>query len=137
MRFWRTQTPAGMLLRSPYRGSDIGDPGRRLTFPRHERANGHPVAIPIPVDRFIEYGGWFQRAAVPDLDERDVRGVERTANGFQVAAGDDVFRARRVVVAAGVGTFAWRPGAVRRDSRRTWPRTRSTTATSRSSPEGA
>lgn len=110
MRFWRTQTPAGMLLRSPYRGSDIGDPDRRLTFPRHERANGHPVAIPIPVDRFIEYGGWFQRTAVPDLDERDVFGVEQTADGFQVAAGDDVFRARRVVVAAGVGTFAWRPG---------------------------
>ena len=44
MRFWQAQTPAGMLLRSPYRGSDIGDPGRRLTFPRHQRASGLPVA---------------------------------------------------------------------------------------------
>jgi cation diffusion facilitator CzcD-associated flavoprotein CzcO len=109
MRFWQAQTPAGMLLRSPYRGSDIGDPGRRLTFPRHQRASGLPVAVPVPVDRFIEYGRWFQRAAVPELDEREVRGVERNANGFEVAAGDDLHRARRVVIAAGIGTFARRP----------------------------
>ncbi len=107
--FWRTQTPIGMVLRSPYRGSNVGDPEGKLTLQDYERDSGDPVAVPIPVDRFLHYGGWFQQRVVPDLDRRDVALVERTATGFHLETGGDTWAARRVVVAAGVGTFAHRP----------------------------
>lgn len=108
-QFWRTQTPAGMLLRSPYLGSNIGDPERRFTLQDYERDSGDPVGVPIPVDRFVDYGSWFQQRAVPDLDQRNVSLCERTSRGFRLIVDDDVWMARRVVVAAGVGTFAYRP----------------------------
>lgn len=105
LHFWHTQTPRGMLLRSPYSGSNIGDPEGKLGLPEYERATA-PVTRPIPVDRFLDYGLWFQQRVVPDLDARDVRRLTRRAGGFRLDVGRDVFTARRVVVAAGVGTFA-------------------------------
>jgi cation diffusion facilitator CzcD-associated flavoprotein CzcO len=110
LEFWRRQTPAGMLLRSPYRGSDIGDPKSALTLQEYERSVGIKLALPIPVEHFIDYGEWFQARAVPDLDPREVWRVEPVANGFRVVTIDgEAIEAERVVVAAGVGTFAWRP----------------------------
>jgi cation diffusion facilitator CzcD-associated flavoprotein CzcO len=107
--FWRTQTPSGMVLRSPYLGSNVGDPDGKLTLQDYERDSGEPIGVPIPVDRFLEYGDWFQQRAVPDLDRREVTAVERTSRGFRIDVGDDSFHADRLVVAAGVGTFARRP----------------------------
>src|SRR5208282_3489319 len=50
--------------------------------------------------------------AVPDLDQRQIARVERVPGAFQVTLADgEVLRARRVVVAAGIGSFAWRPPA--------------------------
>ena len=108
--FWRKQTPIGMLLRSPYHGSDIGDPKAALTLQDYERSLGTQLPFPIPVERFIDYGRWFQLQAVPDLDPREVWRVEPGRERFRVVTSDgDTFDAKRVVVAAGVGTFAWHP----------------------------
>ncbi len=109
LHFWRTQTPIGMVLRSPYLGSNIGDPEGKLTLQDYERDSGDPLAVPVPVDRFLRYGDWFQESVVPDLDRRDVAVVERTSTGFRLQVGGVEWAARRVVVAAGVGTFAHRP----------------------------
>ena len=109
LEFWATQTPVGMLLRSPYLGSNIGGPDLHLTLPDYERASGSALTLPIPVDRFVDYGRWFQERAVPDLDRRAVRNVERSNGAFRIEVDGDVFEASRVVVAAGVGTFAYRP----------------------------
>jgi hypothetical protein len=108
LQFWRTHTPAGMLLRSPYTGSDIGAPELKLTLPDYER-DTEPVDVPIPVERFVEYGRWFQERAVPDLDRRDVRRIQIADSGFDVEVDGETFRATNVVVAAGIGTFARRP----------------------------
>lgn len=110
-QFWRTRTPTGMVLRSPYLGSNVGDPEGKRTLQDYERDTGDPIDVPIPVDRFLQYGTWFQQRAVPDIDRRNVTRVERTSTGFRVEVGDDMWAARRVVVAAGVGTFAHRPAA--------------------------
>ncbi|HUP75159.1 MAG TPA: NAD(P)-binding domain-containing protein [Acidimicrobiales bacterium] len=108
--FWRNKTPAGMLLRSPYHGSDIGDPKSALTLQDYERSAGIRLPFPIPVEHFIDYGEWFQSQAVPDLDPSEVARVEPTRNGFRViTTNGDALEAGRVVVAAGVGTFAWNP----------------------------
>lgn len=113
LQFWRTQTPVGMWLRSPYHGSNIGDPRRRFTLQHYERETSTTLRRPIPVESFIDYGTWFQRHAVPDLHRADVRRVERHGDGFLVHTDDDTVSADRVVVAAGVGTFERIPPELR------------------------
>ena len=108
LQFWQTATPTGMLLRSPYTGSDIGAPELKLTLPDYERATD-PVGEPIPVERFVEYGKWFQQRAVPDVDRRDVQRVHKADAGFDLDVDGATFRAMHVVVAAGIGNFARRP----------------------------
>ncbi|MGY4626420.1 FAD-dependent oxidoreductase [Bradyrhizobium sp. USDA 4486] len=108
--FWRSQTPKGMLLRSPYEGSSIGDWKGPLTLEAFDAGRVHPVSRPVTADEFIEYGLWFQQKAVSDLDRREIRSVERAGAGFRLVAQDgEEFEAARVVVAAGVGALAWRP----------------------------
>ncbi|MGA2357316.1 MAG: NAD(P)-binding domain-containing protein, partial [Terriglobales bacterium] len=74
------------------------------------RRNGNHVGKPIPLERFVNYGLWFQQRAVPDVDERSVQSVEVDTRGFNVILADgEQFTSRHVVVAAGIGTFATRP----------------------------
>jgi hypothetical protein len=109
MGFWETM-PKGMFLRSFRTASDIADPSRELTLERYERAVGKAGQSPLPLDEFIAYGRWYQEQAVPDVDPRLVTLVRRDSNGFHVTLGDgEAITARRVVVAAGIGPFAWRP----------------------------
>ncbi|HEY8300998.1 MAG TPA: NAD(P)-binding domain-containing protein [Jatrophihabitans sp.] len=112
LEFWRSQTPIGMWLRSPYHGSNLGDPRSDFTLQAYERETG-PITRPIPVERFIDYGLWFQKRIVPDIDRQNVRWVTRTNGGFTVETDSGSITARRVVVAAGVGTFAHLPDELR------------------------
>jgi hypothetical protein len=112
MAFWQNQMPAGMCLRSNWGASHIADPRRELTLDEYCRQNGNHLSKPIPLDRFIDYGLWYQRRAVPDIDERTVQNVELDTRGFKVFLADgDVFTSRRVVVACGISAFAVRPAA--------------------------
>lgn len=124
LEFWRTRTPIGMMLRSPYRGSDIGDPDGAHTLQAYADDSGAPVPRPIPVDRFVDYGSWFQTRAVPGLDRRQVRRVSASDHGFHVELDDgQSVTADRVVVAAGVGTFAHVPRQFRELDPRLWSHT--------------
>ena len=110
MRFWRTGMPTGMLLRSAWSASSIADPKAALTLDAYRRVSGNHLCAPITLDRFIEYGLWYQRAALPDLDSRKVAAIEQEGRGFRVNLEDgEQLRAERVVVAAGIGHFAHRP----------------------------
>jgi cation diffusion facilitator CzcD-associated flavoprotein CzcO len=109
LHFWRTQTPKGMFLRSPYGGTDIGDPELKLSLPDYEHTLPEKLEIPIPVTDFLDYGEWFQERALPDLDRRAVRRISRADRGFLVEVDGETFQAARVIVAAGVGTFAYIP----------------------------
>ncbi|MGH9720955.1 MAG: FAD-dependent oxidoreductase [Bryobacteraceae bacterium] len=106
MEFWENQMPKGMLLRSSWEASHIADPTRALTLDHfHTR-----LSKPIPLDGFINYGRWFQRQVVPDLDHRRIAIIEKNANGFRLALEDgEVLHAKRVVVAAGIAPFASQP----------------------------
>jgi len=109
MEFWEKQMPAGMCLRSPRCASHIDDPCGALTLERYEASQGKDLSKPIPLDAFIDYGRWFQRQAVSDLDPRRVVKIERTPNGFRVGLADgNAVTAQRVVIAAGIGKFARR-----------------------------
>lgn len=110
MTFWAKQMPAGMCLRSNWGASHIADPKRALTLDAFRDLNGNHIGKPIPLDRFVQYGMWYQKKAVPDVDLRQVMRVEQNGRGFQVTLSDgEQVSSRRVVVATGIGAFANRP----------------------------
>jgi FAD-dependent urate hydroxylase len=109
MGFWRSM-PAGMHLRSNRSATNIAERHGPLSLDAYAAATGEDVAAPMPLDRFIRYGEWVQRRAVPDVEPREVVRVERAADGFAVTVDDgERLAARRVVVACGIARFAWRP----------------------------
>jgi cation diffusion facilitator CzcD-associated flavoprotein CzcO len=110
MSFWQQSMPIGMFLRSNWTATQIADPNRSLTLEAYQAASGNHLSAPVPLDRFVQYGLWYQGQAVSDLDTRKVARVESAANGFQIQLENGgIVKARRVVIAAGIGAFAWIP----------------------------
>ena len=110
MSFWERHMPAGMLLRSPWSASHIADPKDELTLDAYVAARGNHLRTPIPLERFVDYGRWFQQKVAPDLDPRRIRMIEESNGGFKLTTADgEEFAARRVVVACGIAPFARRP----------------------------
>jgi hypothetical protein len=112
MCFWERNMPTGMLLRSGWEATHIADPNQSLTLDAYRAASCKPFSSPVPIDRFIDYGLWYQRRTVPDLDQRKITRIEAHAKNFKLILEDGSgVLARRVVIAAGIGSFAWRPSA--------------------------
>lgn len=110
MSFWDQNMPAGMFLRSNWTATRIADPDRLLSLEAYQAAAGDRFSVPVPLDRFVQYGLWYQRQAVPDLDRRKVVRVESGSKGFQLSLeGGETVNSRSVIVATGIGSFAWRP----------------------------
>jgi cation diffusion facilitator CzcD-associated flavoprotein CzcO len=110
MSFWERNMPVGMILRSNWTATHIADPDHALTLEAYRAANGNHLSAPVPLDRFVQYGQWYQRQAIPDLDQRKIARIEPDSKGFRISLDDgEAFNSRRVVVAAGIGSFAWRP----------------------------
>lgn len=107
--FWRETMPAGMVLRSSPRASNIHEPTGRLRLGRFWEEQGRDSADIrfVSIEDFVAYGDWFQRAVVPDLDPREVVAIARRGNEFVLTLSDgEQLAAARVVVAAGLGPFA-------------------------------
>ncbi|HXX44148.1 MAG TPA: NAD(P)-binding domain-containing protein [Candidatus Acidoferrales bacterium] len=110
MSFWQYHMPKGMFLRSNWTATQIANPDNSLTLETYMAATGDHFSLPVPLQQFTQYGRWYQQRAVPDLDPREVVGIERAPNGFQGALSDgETFQSRRIVIAAGIKDFAWRP----------------------------
>jgi hypothetical protein len=110
MSSWRDHMPKGITLRSPWRASHIADPDRRFTLD----AFAHRLAIPyqehLPLEHFVQYGEWFRRLTVPDLDSRKVVRIEDAGGGFSLVLEDgEAIYARRVVMATGLTRQDFRP----------------------------
>jgi cation diffusion facilitator CzcD-associated flavoprotein CzcO len=111
MSFWEEQMPRGMILRSPYVASNLADPERALTLDGYQAQTAQQLPKPVALERFVDYGRWFQQQSVPGahLDGRRVLRIERNGNfRLDLADGDSV-RAGRMIVAAGIMPFAWTP----------------------------
>lgn len=105
MSFWR-RMPEGMLLRSTRAGISLHDPARPLALADYERAERTTLATPVVRAEYIRYVEWYQRQAVPDIDPRTVRRVDRTDGGFLLALDDgERVATRRLVVAVGLDPF--------------------------------
>ena len=110
MSFWDRNMPVGMLLRSSWSATQIADPNDSLTLEAYRAESGNHFSAPVPLDRFVQYGLWYQRQAVPDLDQRKVVRVECESKGFHLTLQDgEALRSRRVIIAGGIGSFARRP----------------------------
>jgi hypothetical protein len=112
MSFWRNHTPTGMLLRSAVGASDIASPTKGLTLAAYLGDCGAISDAPVPVSSFIDYGTWFQTQRLPDIDQRHITQIAPEQGRFCVVVEDgERFRAKRVVVATGIASFAHRPSA--------------------------
>jgi thioredoxin reductase len=109
MTFWR-EMPGGMFLKSSWSASSLSDPARTFSLDRYVAEVGIPAPDPIPVALFNDYGVWFQRNAVGSIDPGCVVCLRQTQAGFQVEVADGrTLEAERVVVATGIGRFAYLP----------------------------
>lgn len=109
MSFWRTM-PAGMLLRSNWTATCIGEYQGPLSLDSYCATTGACLDMPVPLARFIEYGIWVQQQVAPDVDRRVVERLDGDDMSFRLLLADgEQLRARRVVVATGIAPFAHRP----------------------------
>lgn len=109
MDTWRHRMPAGMFLKSEPFASDLSAPAPGHTLADYCRTIGvRPLDDwePVPVDLFIDYGLWFAKEHVPEIEQVRVTRVEREGSAFRVTlASGEVFAAAVVVVASGVEPF--------------------------------
>lgn len=105
MTFWQ-HMPKGMKLRSNMSATNLVEPVGPLSLKSYMAEIGDHQEWPVPLRRFIDYGLWVQRTAVPDVDTRTVTGLTRAGENFRLELGDGTSAtARRVVVAAGIERF--------------------------------
>ena len=110
MGYWRKHMPRQMLLRSRRCASHLADPTQSFTIDEYEKSTGTKLSEPIDIESYIDYADWFRGAVAPDVDQRRVRQVDRVDGGFRLRLDDgQEIAAGRVVVAAGLEPFAWRP----------------------------
>jgi lysine/ornithine N-monooxygenase len=105
MSFWRNM-PAGMRLRSNMSATNMIEPAGPFSLSSYMAEIGEQFGHPVSLRRFVDYGSWVQRGAVPDLDTRMIAGLTRSGErfGLELEDGQRV-TARRVVVACGIAPF--------------------------------
>jgi FAD-dependent urate hydroxylase len=110
MSFWRNNMPAGMKLRSPWIATHIAEPRGRYRLDDYFGEMGWSRPDLLPVEKFIDYGTWFQRHVAPHLDTRTVARVSPRDGGFRIVLedGENIF-AERVVMATGLLHHEHRP----------------------------
>jgi FAD-dependent urate hydroxylase len=116
MGFWERCMPPAMLLRSGWHATHIADPKNEWTLDTYASRNGDGgFGEPIPVSRFIQYGQWFHDQLGIAADTRKVVRISRKAGRFELLVNDFAsLRARRVLLATGIESYAHEPDIFRR-----------------------
>ena len=110
MGFWRNNMPKGMVLRSLWRYSHISDPHDICTVDSFARVRNLQLPSNLLLEQFLNYGEWFQRKLVPEIDLRMVNRIELKDHNFLLVLGDgSTCTAHRVVVATGLACHLTRP----------------------------
>ena len=117
METWQ-RMPVDMLLKSDGFASNLSSPDPYYSLKSYCEMHGVPydnTQIPVKLETFVEYGRWFQKNLVPELDERKIVHIERGNGSFILRTEDgDRFEATCAVLAVGVSEFSWMPHALRR-----------------------
>jgi thioredoxin reductase len=113
MQTWREHMPNGMLLKSDGFASNISDPASTFTLKRFcEKSGIHydDTKVPVDLDTFRTYGLAFQQRMVPELQTKDVVGIEQERGGYRLHLSDNgTTAARSVVLAVGITHFDYLP----------------------------
>lgn len=108
--FWRNHMPKGMLLRSYWWASSLSDPEKKHSIEQYFRYKGVEAVYPLPIETFIDYVLWFQKNAVPNLDETYIANIDRKDNHFRVTLEDGrIVESRVVVIAPGLHYYFYCP----------------------------
>lgn len=110
MEGWRGKMPEGVFLRSQWWSTDLSDPQKRYDFKHFFADSEYNACHPMPAQLFIDYGLWFQKHAVPDVDQTYVTSVERKDGRFLLKLEDNrELLATTVVVATGPDYYQYIP----------------------------
>src|SRR5580698_2697077 len=113
MDSWRAHMPKGMCLKSDGFASNIYDAEGEFTLKHYCAEKGIEYAdsgIPVRLDTFSGYGQSFKDRMVPELEDKLVTSLERSADGFRLGLDTgEKFDARRVVLAVGITHFEYVP----------------------------
>lgn len=116
MEFWKTSMPEGMLLKSEGCASSIYEPAHSFTLERYCADQGLPYAdlgLPVSLSSFIAYGLAFQKYAVPSLEQVRVTSIRGEDGSFSIDLDSgESLTVRKVVIAVGVGYFAYVPDEI-------------------------
>jgi len=109
MELWRDFMPKGMLLRSYWWATNLSDPQNKFGLERYLNEQGQETFDPVPGDTIADYGLWFQKHAVPNVDETFIQTIERKGEQFEVTLVDGrVITCTSVVMAPGLQPYVYR-----------------------------
>ena len=109
MEFW-DKMPPRMYLKSSWSGLSLFEPSGEYSLSRYSESVGVVQQQPVPLRHFLNYGHWFQKQVVPDVDETYVEHLAQNGSGFSLELADGrMVKARKVVLAVGVAAFAHIP----------------------------
>ncbi len=110
LEMWRDHMPKGMLLRSHWWATNLSDPRKEYGFAHFVKESKYDNGYPLPIETFIAYGRWFQRRAVPHVDETYVSSIKRQDDRFLITLEDGrEVDSQAVVMAIGPYRYANRP----------------------------
>jgi thioredoxin reductase len=116
MDSWLAHMPEGMKLKSDGFASNIYDPNAQFTLKDFCAERGIEYAdmgIPVRLSTFSEYGLAFRDRMVPELEDKLVVSIEKSAEGFVLRLDDgEEVKTRRVVLAVGITHFPRVPASV-------------------------
>ncbi|GLV57010.1 hypothetical protein KDH_38480 [Dictyobacter sp. S3.2.2.5] len=108
--FWRNHMPDGMLLRSFWWASSLSDPQGKYAIARYYEAQGKTPADPMPRETFLDYVNWFQKHAVPNVDETYISNIEHVDDHYRVTLEDGrVVTSKAVAMAPGLHYYIYSP----------------------------
>ena len=109
MDSWLNHMPKGMMLKSDGFASNIYDPNKDFTLGKFCAERGieySDAGLPVRLETFVAYGQAFRDRMLPELEDKQVVGINHTPDGFLVALDNgETFTARRVVLAVGITHF--------------------------------
>jgi thioredoxin reductase len=109
LKLWRENMPKGMLLRSYWWATNISDPHKQYGFDRYFQETDQQALDPLSAETVIDYGLWFQKHVVPNVDETYVKSIQRKEGLFEVTLVDGrVVLAPIVVMAPGLHYYLYR-----------------------------
>ncbi len=110
LQLWRENMPKGMLLRSYWWATTFSDPAKKYGLAQYLMEKNEAAVDPLPAETVINYGLWFQKNLVPNVDETYVKTIERKDGQFLLTLADGrLIQSSMVVMAPGLRYYAYRP----------------------------